>query len=273
MIKQRFFLAAILGFAFCLVAIAVMRYSSLLPHDMQASSPELKSPLPSSASINYVSKIQQEALFGFPVSVQTKVHTQLIVQQRLPKLSVVITGLLVSERGRSIVTLRHSGLSESLKEGDYLNMAESVQVKKITPTEVVFDRLGNETIVEVVARKPNEQIMAVRSDGYALYRITDKAQRQFLQSALEKIKVSPRVFEHYFHIEKRERGVELTPGKDPRVFTIMPFQRGDQLISVNNQPLSDLTNQDFSELFTAEPVIQIELLRDNHQYNIELVIN
>jgi type II secretion system protein C len=273
MTKQRFFLVAVLGFALCLVAIAVMRYSSLLPHDMQASSLESNIPLPSFASTNNVAKIQQDALFGLPVSSQPKALTQPTIQQRLPKLSVVITGLLVSEGGDSIVTLRHSGLSESLKEGDYLNMAESVRVKRITPTEVVFDRLGNEAVVEVVARKSNEQIVAVRSDGYALYRITDKIQRQFLQSALKEIKASPRMFEHYFHLEKRERGIELTPGKDPRVFTIMPFQRGDQLISVNNQLLSDLTNQDFSELFTAEPVIQIELLRDNHLHNIELVIN
>ena len=222
------------------------------------------------------SGIQRQALFGkvqnaSPVIKPVKPKNLI---KPLPPLNVEIMGLLAATQGNSIVTLRHSGISESLKEGDFLNMTQTVRVLSISSNRVVFEREGQETVIEVEERKPTEQIVEVRSDNRVVVTISDKQSRRFMQQVLAEVKKNPSRLNHYVRFESTvAQGQSILPGKDPRFFTIMPFKFGDKLISVNNSPLSEMDTQAFAEALTSQTNVKLEMLRNNQPYNIELVIN
>jgi len=270
MTKQRLNLIALWGLAFSLLAVAVGRYlymsTSFEPQITKTATSQVSQP-------NSIAKVQNDALFGRPLAQRPKATMARPVAKKLPPLKIAVTGLIVSDVGRSIVMLRHSGISEALSEGDYLNMSTSVQVKKITASQVIFDRLGIESSIDVVPRKPNEQLVEVHNGNQVRYSVTDKRQRALLKSAFSDIKKSPHRFDHYFQWHQNDETVQLAPGSDPRLFTILPFQRGDQIVAVNDKRLPELTKQALAKLITSQSVLQIELLRDNFHHNIELVIN
>lgn len=273
MVKQRLTLVVVWGFALSLIAIAVVRYLSLTAETelqtLETSTSNMQSPPSTGSSI--VTKVRNESLFGQLKPVKSL--PSLPVRKNLSPLNVSVTGMLYSERGHSVVMLRHSGISEALSEGDYLNMSQSVQVKKITESQVVFDRLGRESSIDVQPREINEQIVEVRTGGVSSFRITDKQQKKLLQTAFSDIRNSPHRFDHYFQWLQVNEAVQLAPGSDPRIFTILPFKLGDQIVAVNNKRFPELTKQELAALLTSQSVLNIELLRNNLQHKIELVIN
>lgn len=224
-----------------------------------------------------VADLQRREIFGSSSPVQPRAKP-VVPSKTLPRLAISVVGVLASDEKHSVIVVRHSGLTESLRVGDYLNMPETVFVKAITAKELVLQRANGEMLVTLPERKISDQIVQVSDGAKKIYRVTGQAGRTAFQTYLQDIRQNPQRVKHYLEFQDAHRegalaGKRIAPGKDPRLFTMLPFVPEDMLISVNGSRFDSLEPAQFAEILTSHNRLDFELLREDQHQAIQLVIN
>lgn len=183
---------------------------------------------------------------------------------KVSALKIEVLGLVAGEGPGGIAVLKHGSKTRAYAVGEEIDVPGNVKLLAVKGDHILIENNRRREKIELEKRAAVAGVSAAPvSTGDDIVDVRSPEVIALIGDPRDTLQNSPLKLARFFTVSPvmdggQLQGYALSPGRDKRLFEMLSIKTGDILLSVNGQPLSDLSTPELMKLL--ENTSSFELL-------------
>ena len=210
----------------------------------------------SSAKKYDVQSLLAVPLFGLRPS-NAVAATEIQKDIRRSALKITVIGLVAGNDERGVAVLRHGNKTKAYGIGEKIEVPGTVTLLAVLADHIIIENNRKQEKIELDQKAGATGLRTAstssRPSNSENVDLTAAGIRELVGDPRDTVQNSPLQLVRFFSVNPvmdggRLTGYEVKPGRDTRLFSQLSLEPGDVLLSVNGQPLSDMSTQELMKM-------------------------